>query len=190
MTATENPVVAGRHCGTCTLCCKLLAITALDKPRGSWCMHCSPGAGCAIYAERPAECRSFHCGYLTLPDLGEEWYPQHAKIVLIGETGGRGIGAHVDPQRPDAWRREPYYAQLKQWAVRGAPRREQVAAYVGRRMYMILPDKDVDLGVVGDDEIVVMSQKETPFGPTLDAFKIKTDDPRAQALGPEEGEGM
>jgi hypothetical protein len=45
---------AKRACGDCTLCCKVMAIEALAKPAGSWCRHCKPGQGCAIYAERPA----------------------------------------------------------------------------------------------------------------------------------------
>ncbi|MGM4958232.1 hypothetical protein ACT4MK_23450 [Bradyrhizobium barranii] len=45
---------AKRACGDCTLCCKVMAIEALAKLAGSWCRHCKPGQGCAIYAERPA----------------------------------------------------------------------------------------------------------------------------------------
>ncbi len=32
-----------RECGTCTLCCKVMGIHALDKPRGVWCDHAMPG---------------------------------------------------------------------------------------------------------------------------------------------------
>ena len=71
----SNQVVPGRRCGSCTLCCKVLAITELQKPRGTWCPDCSPGKGCNIYETRPAECRSFMCGWLTDPMLGPEWKP-------------------------------------------------------------------------------------------------------------------
>jgi len=45
-------VVAGRACGTCTLCCKVVAVTELAKAAGQWCLHCRPGRGCSIL--RPA----------------------------------------------------------------------------------------------------------------------------------------
>ena len=35
----EARVVPGRECGTCTLCCKLIAVAALGKPPGVWCTH-------------------------------------------------------------------------------------------------------------------------------------------------------
>jgi len=45
---------AKRACGDCPLCCKAMAIAELATTAGSWCRHCKPGQGCAIYAERPA----------------------------------------------------------------------------------------------------------------------------------------
>jgi hypothetical protein len=114
--------------------------------------------------------------------LGDEWKPSHCKIVLVAELDGNRIAAHVDPQRPDAWRREPYYSQLKQWAEMAAPHRGQVVACIGRRMYMILPDREVDLGIVGEDELIITGERTTPFGVRLEAFKIHKDDPRAQKL--------
>ena len=40
-----------RTCGTCTLCCKVMAIAALKKPMNKWCEFCDKGAGCKIYPE-------------------------------------------------------------------------------------------------------------------------------------------
>jgi Fe-S-cluster containining protein len=50
-----------RACGDCTLCCKFMAIEELEKRAGAWCVHCEPGTGCRIYAQRPGECRTFDC---------------------------------------------------------------------------------------------------------------------------------
>ena len=147
-----SPVVPSRSCGTCTLCCKVLSITELRKPQGSWCTHCKPGRGCTIYFNRPTECKAFYCGYLTQRELDDEWKPDRSKIVLVAELDGNRIVAHVDPQRPEAWRRDPFYSQLKLWAEAAVPYRGQIAACVGRHMYMVLPDRDVDLGVVADDD--------------------------------------
>ena len=47
---------------------------------------------------------------------------------------------------------------------------------------MVFPDREVDLGVVGEDELIVISERATPFGVELDASKICKDDPRAGAL--------
>ena len=60
---TRQPA-PGRECGTCTLCCKLIAVTALEKPPGTWCPHCVRGKGCGIYETRPAECRTFYCHWM------------------------------------------------------------------------------------------------------------------------------
>src|SRR6516162_2640123 len=112
-----------RACGTCSLCCKLLGITALDKPADTWCKHCKPGQnGCQIYADRPSACRTFDCGWLSgLREFGDEWFPARCKMVLVPRNptlslSDGGIMVAVDPTFPNAWRREPYYSQLLKWA--------------------------------------------------------------------------
>jgi hypothetical protein len=184
MSSVEHsaPAVPVRSCGDCSLCCKVMRIAALDKPPGSWCKHCKPGSGCTIYPDRPQECRDFVCLYLINAELGEEWKPSQSKIVLVSEQDGNRIVAHVDPQRPDAWKQQPYYQQLKQWAAQSVAFRGQVIACVGRRMHMIFPDRDVDLGIVGLDEFIVVNEVQTPFGVKREALKVGKDDPRAQSF--------
>lgn len=59
-----------RACGECAACCELPAVPSLDKEACTACPHSSP-AGCAIYADRPAECRDYRC--LWLDDaIGDE----------------------------------------------------------------------------------------------------------------------
>jgi hypothetical protein len=65
MTEVFTEPAAGRSCGGCTMCCKVLGITELQKPVGKWCKHCEIGYGCRIYETRPAECRTFHCAWLV-----------------------------------------------------------------------------------------------------------------------------
>ena len=48
-----------RTCGTCTLCCRVLAVVDIGKPAGAPCAHCAEGKGCRIYDSRPQECRLF-----------------------------------------------------------------------------------------------------------------------------------
>lgn len=152
-----NPIVPGRSCGDCTLCCKLLAIRELAKPRNVWCKHCKPGRGCLIYDLRPRDCAIFNCGYLISPILGEEWKPSKSKIVLVPETGVNRIVAFVDPQRPDVWKREPYYSTLKKLAANAATHGGWVVVRIERRTYMLYPDRDVDLGEVDDEAAAIGS---------------------------------
>jgi hypothetical protein len=122
------------------------------------------------------------------PTSPTNWKPSHSKLVLVSELGGSRIAAHVDPQRPDAWRREPYYSQLKRWAAAVVPHRGQVVACIGQRTFMIFPDRDVDLGIVGDDDRIITGERETPLGIHLEAYKLHNDDPRVQGLPPQQCE--
>jgi hypothetical protein len=117
----SNEVVPNRQCGSCTLCCKVMSITELDKPRGTWCKHCLLGKGCGVYATRPAECRSFFCGWLVDPRLGPEWKPDRSKIVLTPTPDSNGIAVRCDPGFPDAWRRDPYQNTISEWAEAAKP---------------------------------------------------------------------
>jgi len=62
-----------RQCGACKLCCMLPDIPSMDKPIDTWCQHAdptNPEYGCTDYANRPAGCRSFSCGWLR--GMGDE----------------------------------------------------------------------------------------------------------------------
>jgi hypothetical protein len=79
--------VPTRTCGTCTLCCKLLAVAELAKPANTWCQHCPTGkGGCSIFEseERPAACKSFRCAWLADQDgllFPEEMKPERSRFV-------------------------------------------------------------------------------------------------------------
>jgi hypothetical protein len=122
-----------------------MSVYELEKSPGEWCPHCRIGVGCSIYANRPTECHQFLCGYLTFSDLSEEWKPSRSQIVITTEVIRNDITFHVDPNYPDAWRREPFYSYMKQRAERVASQCGRVLVIVGRRSIMILPDRDVDL---------------------------------------------
>ncbi len=93
------------------------------------------------------------------------------------------MAVHIDPDRPDCWRREPYYSQLKKWARKSAEKRLQVVVYIRNRAIVILPDKDVDLGTVENDELIITQPHRNRRGQiVLNAEKIKKDDPRAAKL--------
>lgn len=159
-----------RACGTCTLCCKVLAITALDKPMGRWCPNCAVGRGCAIYDARPEECRTFHCLWLVRDSLGPEWKPERAKFVIAGSADRGALLIHVDPGSPAAWRREPYHATLRAWSRAAAAEKRFVLAMVGEQATAILPDRDVVLGPVRPGDRVTMRRALVGGRETLEPF--------------------
>jgi len=146
----SGKVVPGRTCGTCSLCCKVLDIPALEKPAGKWCSHCKPRNGCGIHAMRPVACRGFYCEWTTSKGLGPEWKPERAKFLLSKTDEGRRMTAHVDPGFPGAWRASPYYENFKIWAAEGGKRDPMMmmAVMVGERVTVVLPDRDVEFGIL------------------------------------------
>ena len=183
--SNQSPIQPGRSCSGCTMCCKTLSITDQQKPKDLWCPKCDVGKGCSIYPDRPQECVTFYCGWLTIPGwIDPKWRPAQSKIVLLSELEGNRMAAHVDPGSPMAWRDEPFYSDLKRWAAMAAPSMGQVVVQIGRRVIVILPDRDVDLGEVAADERIVTAERMTPFGPSLDAMKMKQDDPRIAGMKP------
>jgi hypothetical protein len=144
---------AKRLCGDCALCCKVMAIEALAKPVNSWCPHCTPGRGCMTYADRPAECETFGCLWLVNDLLGEEWKPNISKFVLT--TSDDGIEVRCDPGFPDAWRKEPYASEIREWAASGETSDMTVIVIVGQKVTLITPDREFDLGIVAPDERIV-----------------------------------
>ena len=169
--ATHNilgpDLVPGRSCENCTMCCKLLAIDVLEKPRGVWCTKCDQKRGCTIYETRPDPCRGFYCGYLRLPDLDERWKPAKAKFLINYEDGANRVVIHADVARPDAWRIEPYYSTIKQWARSAQRQGGMVVVWAGSRATVVLPDRDVDLGVVREDQLIVPVEHKTGQGISL-----------------------
>ena len=170
----------GRDCTDCTLCCTILGIQELNKPPGVECPHVKTHVGCTIYERRPRVCAAFYCGFLHQPDLAAHWRPKRSRMVLRFEDEARRIEAHVDPAKPDAWRKEPYYSELKAWARISAPLRRQVIVCVSQDdVIAILPDRDKRLGRVGQDETLACIEYQTPTGNVIyDVIVVKLNDPR------------
>lgn len=169
----ETGVVPGRACGTCSLCCKVIAVVSLGKAPGVWCSHCVRNNGCGIYDTRPADCRTFYCHWMVEQGLGPEWKPERSKFALV--TSKSGITAFVDPGFPGAWRASPYYETLKRWAAEGSRAVDGVrvvAVRVGARAIVILPDRDVDMGTVGPDDTIRL--RPSPNG-ELSVEKVKAE---------------
>jgi hypothetical protein len=112
----SSPPATTRTCGACTLCCNLLPVPVLDKPRNEWCRHRVPGA-CSIYAERPFACREWSCLWLVNETIPAALRPDKSHVVFdIEPDAVRGLYADgerkvyqvaqawVDPRFPKAYR--------------------------------------------------------------------------------------
>ena len=174
--AAVPALVPGRKCGSCTLCCKTIAVEELAKPPGRQCPHSLGSKGCAIYDLRPASCRRFYCEWRLSKALGPEWRPDRARFALMVTATGH-LAVCVDPAFPAAWRRPPYYRMLWRWA------RERAAdpwstwpgvdVWIGRRCILLLPDGEQDLGLVAAEEEVRIESRMTPAGPAWRAEKFR-----------------
>jgi hypothetical protein len=78
--ALLGPLVAGRECGDCVMCCDVLKIDTptFRKPAETLCRH-SSGHGCGIHATRPEVCRAWFCGWRRIAAM-----PQDARPDLSG----------------------------------------------------------------------------------------------------------
>lgn len=120
-------------CGSCSLCCDLVAVTALAKPECQLCRHAEPGrpgGACTIYEARPEECRTFRCVWLISQEdedktpLPIELRPDNCHVVfagveLNGEPYDDATAAHVDPKYPNAWREGPVYSFINKLVDKG-----------------------------------------------------------------------
>jgi hypothetical protein len=150
----NGPFTLARSCDGCTLCCRVMEAVTLNKPAGVLCQHCIVGQGCGIHETRFAECRHFHCAWIIDAKLGPEWQPETAHIVVAYDLDGRRLNAHADPLHPDAWRKEPYYSQMRSWAADALPRGGQIVGRLLAEVTVFLPDRHVDLGEMGEDEYI------------------------------------
>ncbi len=170
--ALASEPAPGRDCGTCTLCCKVYDVPALEKPAGTWCRHCMPGRGCGIHETRPQHCRSFHCLWMTQGWLGPEWKPERSKLVLSVDPATRFMFVQVDPGAPAAWKRDPFYRQIKQWAASGLAERRHVVVFLNKSATVVLPDRDVTLGILGPGDRIVARERRTQTGLIYDVEKV------------------
>ena len=111
------------HCGTCTMCCRLLGVAEIDKPPGVWCQHCTPGVGCRLHekAAFPHDCAEYVCLWLQCRQenhpLPDELRPDRSKVVIdaqkIEYSGHEAHNVRCAPGYPDAWRKPPIKALIQ-----------------------------------------------------------------------------
>lgn len=130
-----EPLVPGRECGSCNVCCVSLTIDdpVMFKPQGYRCRNARPDNSCAIYTDRPGTCRTFFCGWRQL-----RW----VKDGLRPDTSGVLVRRHTEVA-PDGTRRDGViFTLLDRRALKAEGLAETVAA-------AILADIPVFLGIPG-----------------------------------------
>lgn len=137
------------------MCCKTFDIPEIPKSSGQWCPHVVQARGCGIHEARPQTCRLFFCHWMRNGALGPEWRPDRARFLIYIEMEGRRMVVAPDAGAPSAWRRAPYLAQFRRWAALGSDKGHQILVFNGRRATALLPDRDVDLGIVEVGDSVV-----------------------------------
>jgi hypothetical protein len=146
-TFADVQVVPGRECGNCTLCCKVYYIAELDKPAGKWCTHCTPGKGCKIHdTTLPDQCAAFNCLWRTEEAMPLHWKPDQSRMVITIFPLNRYIYVQVDAGTPSAWRKQPYYDELHEWAKKNLDKGIHVIVFVNDIATLIMPDDTVPLG--------------------------------------------
>jgi hypothetical protein len=166
-----HPPAPGKDCGACSLCCKAPPIAELRKPAGQWCRHIVPGVGCGVYETRPTACRVFNCGWLTDPEMADDWKPDVSGFVIF-HRHDHNVWVSVDPDRPEAWKQARYHQPLRKFAARLLSEKAMLTVHVGARTIVVLPDGDVDVGVVPNGHRVVVGSK-TENGQTLYQVRVQ-----------------
>jgi hypothetical protein len=82
-TALLGPVLGGRTCGDCTVCCTALNVDAPDfkKPAESPCIHLG-SRGCSIHAVRPRICRTWFCAWRRVANMPSQARPDRSGLLV------------------------------------------------------------------------------------------------------------
>lgn len=130
-----------RHCGGCTLCCRLLPMHSgapgtpgsIHKAGGVRCPQQQTGKGCAIYSTRPTCCRLWSCQWLMNVDADDLRRPDRSRYVIDAmpdfvelrpndgsePTKVAVVQIWVDPKHPDAWREPALLAYIERRGKQG-----------------------------------------------------------------------
>jgi hypothetical protein len=73
----------------------------------------------------------------------------------------------VDPDTPLAWKKQPYYATLKDWAERAFVENKKIVVLVSDQATVILPDRDVPLGLLADGDEIAIFKEGPGYGAEL-----------------------
>jgi hypothetical protein len=139
-----------------------MGIPELSKPKDTACVHIVPNQGCDIYRERPHSCRAFVCHWLLDSTIGNRWKPSTCHMVV--EAKQRSMVIHVDPDFAQACKNEPYFSEIKAMAKAGLVQGAMTLVIEKFRTIVILPDEEIDLGLLGPNARIAITPLRTPDG--------------------------
>lgn len=143
------------------MCCKILHIAEFAKPANQWCPHIAAGGGCGIYDTRYKTCRGYRCLWLMDEAWGPEWQPNKCKFIMHKVDGNVGVWVNVDKSFPHAWKREPYYRQLKALSASARDGSGYVAVCVAGRTFVMFPEQDLEIGDCPPDADLKVGYRHT-----------------------------
>jgi hypothetical protein len=113
-------IIAGKACGSCSFCCKVLEIAELAKTAGVWCPNCSgPGSGCGIYPNRPKICKDYECSWKRDRGMSARLRPDRVGTLFMVDPDTLQYRAVCDPAKPLAWRHPLVFKHLLAMAKAG-----------------------------------------------------------------------
>ena len=127
-------------CDGCTLCCELIGVPEIDKPRGDLCQHACVGEGCRLHTAlggsgQPESCEAFYCAWLSSQHLEPphrmppSMRPDRCHVVFgpCDDQVANKIYINVDPKYPDSWREPEVLGWLTKLKLNG----NEVIIFVG-----------------------------------------------------------
>lgn len=124
------------------------------------------------------ECAVYYCDYRTVAHLGKEWRPVDCGMVMSYAPEARRVDIQVDPDRMDAWRKEPFFTQIKLIAENALRGQGYLIVWQGNEAIAVLPDREVNLGQVQQDTMITVTRNDTPLGVTYNVALTTHDDPQ------------
>lgn len=92
-----------------------------------------------------------------------DWQPDRAKFFIFHSRPNQ-YDIVVDPGSPHAWKAPHYYGAIKQIAASYAEQGILVVVCIGSRRIVLLPDRDVDLGMQAMGKEIILIRDIGPQG--------------------------
>lgn len=121
-----------RECGDCKVCCTLMGVTEISKPRNVKCdMLCD--TGCGSYESRPPSCKDFKCMWLREDDLVQ--LTTKKEYVFRNMERPDRVGIMFDVGLPDSkFEKETGQRPLAAWETRPGAFKEPAAKELIERL--------------------------------------------------------
>jgi Fe-S-cluster containining protein len=90
-----------------------------------------------------------------------------ARFVLWADPDHQALMVMADPGMPLAWKREPYYARLKQLSESSFRQDKKILVNLKGNITVLLPDREVPLGKIDPGAKIIVWREGSAYGATL-----------------------